>query len=211
MTDKQAVAENVLAKAVTFETFMEYFADRYTEWLPEGIVIKLSPVTRKHDMLFQFLIQLFRVYLDATKAGLLMTAPFVMRVKPKSSGREPDLHIVLAERAAIVHDTITEGPADVVIEIISEETVERDTVTKFGEYEAGGVREYWLLDSLNDETFFYELDGIGHYQLISLEDGVFRSKILSHFLLDVRLLWQCPMPDGKQIDAMVAAMLKEDQ
>src|SRR5262249_33559049 len=151
-------AESVLATEVKFETFMEYFAERYAEWLPEGIVIKMSPVSRKHDALFQFLIHFLRVYLNATKAGLLMAAPFVMRVKPKSSAREPDLHIVLAERAAIVHDTITEGPADVVIEIISEESVERDKVTKFREYEAGGVREYWLLDSLTNESNFYHLD-----------------------------------------------------
>src|SRR5262245_28328775 len=135
MTDKQAVAENVLATAVKFETFMEYFAARHTEWLPEGIVIKLSPVSRNHDVLFQFLIRLLSVFLEETNLGQLMTAPFVMRVKPTAAAREPDLHIVLAERAAIVQGTMTNGPADVVIEIISEESIERDKVEKFAEYQ----------------------------------------------------------------------------
>jgi len=210
MTDKQAVGENTLAQDVTFEEYMAVYAAYYSEWV-EGVVIKLSPVARKHDVLFQFLIHLLRVYCNRTKAGLLMTAPFVMRITPTSGAREPDLHIVLTERAAIVGETMTAGPADVVIEIVSPESVQRDKEEKFAEYQAGGVREYWLFDPTKKETFFYHLDDTRHYQLIALDNGIFRSRVLSHFWLNTPVLWQDPLPDDKQIDAMITAMLKEDE
>lgn len=39
-----------------------------------------------------------------------------------------------------------EGPADLVVEIVSPESRLRDRGEKFAEYELAGVSEYWLLD-----------------------------------------------------------------
>ena len=41
-----------------------------------------------------------------------------------------------------------EGAADLVVEIISPESVDRDRDRKFYEYEQGGILEYWLIDPL---------------------------------------------------------------
>jgi len=94
-----------------------------------------------------------------------------------------------------------------VIEIVSEESKERDTETKFAEYQAGGVREYWLFNPLNQTARFYRLSQDGVYALVELNEGVFRSTVLSRFQIDTQLLWQTPLPTGKQIVALIEAML----
>jgi len=40
--------------------------------------------------------------------------------------------------------TYPDGPADLAIEIVSEESRLRDRGEKFAEYEVGGVKEYWI-------------------------------------------------------------------
>jgi Uma2 family endonuclease len=39
-----------------------------------------------------------------------------------------------------------EGPADLVIEVVSDDSVERDYDEKFIEYQDCGVQEYWIVD-----------------------------------------------------------------
>ena len=48
-----------------------------------------------------------------------------------------------------------DGPADVVIEIISTGSRSTDRRTKFAEYEQLGVPEYWLIDPLRRQAEFY--------------------------------------------------------
>jgi Uma2 family endonuclease len=208
MVEKKLELGNVIAYDVSFEDYMNFYAEDHCEWV-EGMVIKLSPIAEEHDSIFQFLIRLLRDYLDETGEAILHTAPFVMKIIPGAPGREPDLQIIVKERANIVHETMVAGPADIVIEIVSQESIDRDYKTKLAEYEAGAVREYWLLDPIFRKTSFYYLGDDGKYQLIKLEHDIFHSMVLPRFQLDTRLLWQKPLPVGKQILALVETMLKE--
>jgi Uma2 family endonuclease len=201
--------ENVLARDVSFETYMRYFAADFAEWV-DGVVIKMSPVTEEHDAIDGFLYRLLTQYLDETGEALIRRQPFVMKVSPTSPAREPDLQIVLQERASIIQRTMVTGPADIVIEIVSPESIERDTEENNREYQTGGVREYWLIDPIRHEAKFFSLrEGI--YQQIDLPDGMFRSIVLPRFRLNTALLWQNPLPTGRQIAALVDDMLKGEQ
>jgi Uma2 family endonuclease len=82
-----------------------------------------------------------------------------------------------------------------VIEIVSPESVGRDRGEKFVEYEAGGVREYWLIDPDRQQAEFYQLDETGRYHLAAIDkDGRFHSTVLPNFWLQVDWLWQEPLP-----------------
>jgi Uma2 family endonuclease len=206
--DRPTTEVEILAQNVSFEEYMEKYAEHHTEWVA-GMVIKMSPVTRWHDRLTRFFVRLLGLYLYRTKAGVYMAAPFVMKVRPDLPGREPDLQIVLADRTDIIKDTMTVGPADVVIEIVSESSIARDRGDKFAEYQAGGVREYWLIDALPREADFYRLGDDGLFHRIELQAGVFRSTILPRFQLEVSVLWQTELlEDDEQIRALVDTMLK---
>jgi len=109
-------------------------------------------------------------------------------------GREPDVLFVCQERLHIVQSSHLSDAADMVIEIVSPESVGRDRGEKFVEYEAAGVREYWLIDPDRQQAEFYYLADDERYRLLPTADGVFRSQVLPHFWIKVAWLWQEPLP-----------------
>jgi len=90
------------------------------------------------------------------------------------------------------------GPADLVIEIVSDESVARDRVDKFYEYEAAGIREYWLIDPRlgRERIDVYRLNAQGKYQAVLPDDtGRYTTPLLPGFSFDPDWLWQLPAPD----------------
>ncbi|MEW6209961.1 MAG: Uma2 family endonuclease, partial [Acidobacteriota bacterium] len=88
-----------------------------------------------------------------------------------------------------------DGPADLVIEVISPESRARDRGDKFYEYEQGGVREYWLIDPLRRQAEFYQLKEDGIYRPASAdEEGIYHSRALDGLWIRVEWLWLDPMP-----------------
>src|SRR5947207_3233299 len=117
---------------------------------------------------------------DGTRNGCTICrirAPFVMRIESPRRGPEPDLLFVSREREHLLTRTYLDGPADLAIEIISPDSIDRDRRDKFAEYEAAGVREYWLFDPDRETAEFYELDADGRYHLADAEDGIYYSKV----------------------------------
>lgn len=94
------------------------------------------------------------------------------------------------------------GPADLIIEIISTESVARDRSDKFYEYQSGGVREYWVIDPRPSMTRadFWVLDKTNRYRPIPIDsDGIYHSTILPNFWLNVDNLLAEELPDPLKI------------
>ena len=65
-------------------------------------------------------------------------------------------------KRARLTDQFLDGPADLGCgDCQPGKRFERDKVTKLAEYERHGVREYWILDHLEQETFFYQTGRAG--------------------------------------------------
>ena len=58
----------------------------------------------------------------------------------------PDLVVVGAERRGLVSARGVEGSPDLVVEVLSPSSIQRDTVWKRLLHERAGVCEYWLVD-----------------------------------------------------------------
>jgi Uma2 family endonuclease len=105
------------------------------------------------------------------------------------------LLFVAAVHADRIRETYLDGPADLVVEIVSPESMIRDRREKFLEYQAAKIPEYWLLDQPRREALFYVLDADGRYQLSPVgEDGIYTSTMLPGFRLRVEWLWRSPLP-----------------
>ena len=59
---------------------------------------------------------------------------------------QPDLLFVAQERREIISERGCEGPPDLVVEILSPATEQRDRELKRKVYAKYGVPEYWLVD-----------------------------------------------------------------
>ncbi|HIE30089.1 TPA: Uma2 family endonuclease [Candidatus Poribacteria bacterium] len=189
---------------VTFEEFLDWCdEDTWAEWV-DGEIVLMSPSSTRHQRISSFLEKVLGLYTELRGLGEILRAPFAMRLPFVRRGREPDLLFVAYSHAARLRDTYLDGPADLVIEIVSEESIDRDYEKKLVDYERGGVPEYWLIDPLEKEAFFYQRDDTGQYILVDLAPGgIYHSLAISDFWLKVNWLWQEPLPSPLRILAEI--------
>lgn len=200
----------VVASGVTLDEYMEQYAADGCEWI-EGVVIKVSLATIGHNRLMKYLALLLDTYFELRADGVVFIQPFVMRLPAfPNRRREPDLLVVLKSNPHELKETYLDGPADICIEIVSEESGERDYGEKFIEYEKGGVREYWIVDPLREETRFYHLDEQGRYRSQPIDPrGYYRSPLLPGFGLHVPTLWAAELPGPAAVVAAMQALLAD--
>lgn len=177
---------------MTYEEFLAWAdEDTYAEWV-NGEVIMISPASRRHQKIAWFLATLFSAFADRHELGEVLTAPFQMRLA--TSGREPDVLFIAKEHLDRLHDTFLAGPADLVVEVVSPESAARDRGEKFYEYEAAGIREYWLIDPEREIAEIYALEDGRYYPAFVGREGRYASRVLPGFWLHIEWLWQDPLP-----------------
>jgi Uma2 family endonuclease len=180
---------------MTFEEFLDWTNEHmFAEWV-DGEVIAMSPVSATHQDIANFLAALLRFFVEAKGLGTVLTAPVLMKLDSRPSGREPDIAFVASQHTHRLKKVFLDGPADVAVEVISPDSQTRDRRDKYYEYEKAGVREYWLIDPTRKQAEFYELGSDGVYSAITIDDdGLFRSKVIEDLWLKVDWLWQEPLP-----------------
>ena len=204
-----STVRQVVAMDTTFEDYLENYAADFHEFV-RGDVIKMSPINLRHDRIMLYVRLLLEAYFERRSIGKVIGAPFTMRLSVTGTGREPDLQVVLNSNPGELHDTFMDGPADICVEVVSPESIQRDHGEKFEEYERGGVPEYWILDWIYRECRFFRLNEAGLYvRQVEDSSGDYRSPLLPDFRLNVPTLWEDNFPGPAAIAAAVLAMLNE--
>jgi len=197
----------IVALGVSAEEFMEKYAADHHEWV-QGAVIKMSPVTQKHDAISKYLDRLLDAYFEHNPIGSIFRAPFVMVLE--NSRREPDIQVVLNDNPGKLTETAMIGPADICVEIISEESITRDYGSKHKEYQQAGVKEYWQIDPLSSVCQFQRLGENQRYVPFNTDDnGFYESSLLPKFKLHVPTLWQEKLPTFSMVGNIVAEMFTD--
>jgi Uma2 family endonuclease len=180
---------------VSWDEFLAWLdEDVRAEWV-DGAIIEMPPASEDHQDSGLFLVTFLLLFIQQHGLGRVFYAPFLMRLRSRRSGREPDLLFVKAEHAHRIQPTYLDGPADLVVEIVSPESAERDYHEKLAEYESAGIPEYWIVDPEQRAALVYQLDADGRYQLVTVpEDGIYTSREVLGFRLRVSWLWQRPLP-----------------
>lgn len=174
--------------------FLRLYAGTHAEWV-DGEVLELSPASRRHQLIADFLARVLGVYVEETGCGRVISPPFQMRTSAALPGREPDLIFVATANLGRLKATHLDGPADLVVEVVSPDSRQRDRRDKLSEYQTGGVAEYWIVDPVRGEAIFHQLDSNSHYSVVSRRrSGIYRSKVVPGFWLRVEWLLQDPPP-----------------
>jgi Uma2 family endonuclease len=187
-------------RPLTYEEFLAWADDKtFAEWV-DGEVIVMSPVSLPHAEISLFLARLLSDFSEAHNLGQVLTAPFQMRLRNVERGREPDILFVAQEHLARLTHTFLDGPADLVVEIVSPESVLRDRGEKFAEYEIEGVREYWVVDPEQQRADFFMLGEDGRYERRRPDaQGIYHSVVLTGLWLNVNWLYQQPLPPLRDV------------
>lgn len=191
-------AQSLSARRMSEEEFVAWAVagDVRAEWV-NGEVILMSPVALKHVRISAWLQRVLGLYIEAKKLGEFLGPEFMVRLQHSGvSRRVPDLLFVSQANLHNLKTNHLEGPPDFAIEIVSPDSVARDWREKFLEYEASGVKEYWIIDPLTEKLEASVRNAEGKFVRVDLAaDGVLHSATVPGFWLKPAWLWQAELPD----------------
>lgn len=116
----------------------------------------------------------------------VLYAPFAVLLKDDDKNYvEPDI-AVICDRDKL-DDRGCHGAPDWIIEIVSPSSKTMDYCRKLTAYEAAGVREYWIVDSMREAVIVYDLEHEEAPHWYTFSDTV-KSGIFEELALDFREL-----------------------
>jgi Uma2 family endonuclease len=177
------------------------------EWV-NGEVVPLMPPLIIHAELVSFLFLLMGNYVHMFGLGRIFVENTELWLPRSQSARLPDICFISNEHLDRLSTHRLEGYADLVVEVISNDSVTRDRDQKFLEYQTAGIPEYWLVDGRprHRSARIFGLDANGRYQALPPDDaGRLWSQVLPGFWLDPTWLWQDPLPAPYLLVAQIVA------
>lgn len=171
-----------------------------SEWVA-GEVIVMSPKSTEHDRVHHWLTVLLTVFMEPRELGSVHGPELQVRFPEKPSRRQPDILFLSKAHSDRLRTTYVEGPPDMIMEIVSPESLARDWRVKYLEYEAAGVSEYWVIDPMAEHAELYVLSAERKYNSIAEREGWLVSTAISGFRIKPEWLWPATRP--KVADALL--------
>jgi Uma2 family endonuclease len=120
------------------------------EVIDGGLVVTPGPAARHQRVVGRLFSGLF-VFVEANDLGEVFPGPFDV-LFAEGDYVEPDIVFVGSDRSHLVTDRGVEGPPDLVVEVLSPSTADRDRGIKLERYRLYGVPVYWVVDP-DERTF----------------------------------------------------------
>lgn len=143
--DKQAILDLLPDQGYWTDEQYLWLTDhtqRYVEFT-DGRIEVLAMPTPAHQGILMYLVLAFHGYI-VPRGGKMLFSPLRLRIRD-GKYREPDLLVLQSAADERQTDRIWEG-ADLVLEVVSEDSRKRDLVDKRKDYAEGRVPEYWIVD-----------------------------------------------------------------
>lgn len=150
----------VVQRKMTYDELCQLPDDGVLYELLEGELVTRASPTPAHQQVVSRLSRLFAPVEDADH-GTFYPGPIDV-VFDRYNMPLPDGIFVTAARQDIVTGSGVLGAPDVVMEILSPTSMERDWSQKFATYQRFGVRSYWIVDLTAQQLHRFDLVG-GRY------------------------------------------------
>lgn len=131
-------------KKYTIEDYMKTPDDVRYELIEGELLMTPSPLTRHQRAVGKFYIKLDN-YVTLHGLGEVFVCPYDV-VLDNENVFEPDVIFVSEENSSIITEANIKGAPDLVIEVLSPSTAQRDLIKKKRIYAEYGVKEYWIAD-----------------------------------------------------------------
>jgi Uma2 family endonuclease len=177
--ETKTMAVRVIPVKLTYRDYLTWPDDGRRYELYEGEVYMVPSPSVKHQRISGNLQALLRQFLLENGQGEVFYAPLDV-VFSESTVVQPDILFISHQRRGIIGEQNISGAPDLVVEILSPATEERDRGTKLQLYCRYGVRECWLVDPEERTVEVLALSPQG-YQVLGQysEDEVVSSQVLA--------------------------------
>ena len=163
----------------------------------------MSPANLEHCGLNAWLTTLMLAFVEERALGVVLPDATV-RLARQRRRRVPDIWFLAESRRHLLRENHIEGPPDLVMEIVSPDSQSRDWREKYLEYQAAGVREYWVIDPMSRHVEAYALEatppseasaaGQNQFRRLEEQEGIIASTVLPGFRLRIGWLWPQTRP-----------------
>ena len=153
-----------------------------------GEILFQSPVKLLHNEATGNLFQLLKAYVSKNKLGFVGIEKILVSLT--RNDYEPDVCFFGNEKSKSFTPKQMQFPApDFVVEVVSDSTERTDRETKFQDYAAHGVREYWIVDPDKTTVEQYLLQSEEYELLLKAKDGVIESIAVEGFRIPIRAIF----------------------
>jgi len=128
----------------TYKDYLQLPEDKRYE-LIEGEFFMVPSPSYSHQLISKRLFRALDDYVTKLELGEVLYAPLDI-VLSQENVLQPDILFISKGRLDIITERNIQGAPDLVIEILSSTTAERDKGLKQKLYAKSGVREFWLVD-----------------------------------------------------------------
>lgn len=153
-----------------------------------GQAVFHSPVKKRHLDVSELLTRLLGTHIALNKLGSLYVEKAMIELTRNSY--EPDICFFERKRAArFTEDQMLFPAPDLVVEILSKSTEKTDRGVKFDDYAAHGVKEYWLIDPVQQTLEQYLLTGKQYHLEFKGRTGEIESRVVKGFRIPVKAIF----------------------
>lgn len=140
----------------------------------------INPVPgTRHQRIASRLTALLFEMLENKNHGVVLGAPCNVMLSPWDIV-QPDILFIRKNRIGIIDERIILGPPDLAVEILSDDSRERDTRVKRRIYADSGVREFWIVDPDAETIESLVWSELGYFSVGCREkNSLFSSPLLS--------------------------------
>lgn len=146
-------------RRLTYDDYVAFPDDGLRRELIDGVLHVTPSPNRRHQRIVGDVFGEIRLFLKGHGGGEVFVAPLDV-VFSRHDVVEPDVLVVLDDRASILTDANVQGAPSLVVEVLSDER--RDRVTKRDLYARFGVPEYWVVDPDGDRVEVFRRPGAAH-------------------------------------------------
>jgi Uma2 family endonuclease len=182
----------------TFDDFCALVKDGEKGDLINGVIYVPSPENTDANSIAGWVYWLMSSVAEAKEAGEVYFSRVAFRLD-ETNGPEPDVAFVQKSRLHLVQRGYVDGPPDLAVEVVSPDSVERDYEKKRKLYEQAGVREYWIIDEIEQKVMLLRLGPNGKFREVRPKQGKLHSTALPGFWIRPEWLWPDTRP--KKLDA----------
>ncbi|MFN3851885.1 MAG: Uma2 family endonuclease [Spirosomataceae bacterium] len=136
----------------------------------------------KHQRVLLNLYDSVKPFIKSQKLGEIFIAPLDV-IFDEGNVAQPDLIFIANENKQIIKESSIMGVPDVLVEVVSKGSVARDYIEKKNDFERFSVKEYWIIDSLNESIWVYSQNTDNKFELYSYAeaDETAKSKYFTDF------------------------------
>ena len=153
-----------------------------------GEIIFHSPVKLQHNSATKLLCGLLNAFVIKHKLGFVGIEKIMVSLT--RNDYEPDICFFGNAKAKNFKAKQAQFPVpDFVVEVLSDSTAKNDRETKFQDYAAHGVGEYWIIDAEKQTVEQYFLQNEQYELVLKAKDGTIESIALPKFKIPIRAIF----------------------